>query len=61
MLRLPYWLVLPGTIALFAVIVNFAGAPSTFLIVVGADPRRGAVHARGARRRARTSAAAWIT
>src|SRR5262249_42771033 len=36
MLRLPWWLVLPGTIAMFAAIVNLAGAPSTPLIVAGA-------------------------
>ena len=30
MLRLPWWLVLAGTIALFAVIVNFAAGPASF-------------------------------
>ncbi|MDP1907454.1 MAG: glycosyltransferase family 39 protein, partial [Hyphomicrobium sp.] len=36
MLRLPAWLVLPGTIALFAVLTNFAAVRPGLLVVVGA-------------------------
>ena len=60
MLRLPYWLVLPGTIALFAFIVNFARAPSTFLIVLGATLVT-ALFGLAARAAGEDKAAAWIT
>jgi len=36
MLRLPWWLVLPGTMALFAGGLSFAGVQPSFLIVLGA-------------------------
>jgi len=60
MLRLPWWIVLPGTIALFAAIVNFAGAPSTFLIVAGATLVT-ALFTLAARAAGEGRAAAWLT
>jgi 4-amino-4-deoxy-L-arabinose transferase-like glycosyltransferase len=60
MLRLPPWLVLAGTIALFAFIVNFARAPSTFLIVLGATLVT-ALFGLAARAAGEDKAAAWIT
>jgi hypothetical protein len=60
MLRLPYWIVLPGMIALFAFIVNFAGAPSTFFIVLGAALVT-ALFGLAARAAGEDKAGAWIT
>ena len=60
MLRLPYWLVLPATIALFAFIVNFARAPSTLLIVLGATLVT-ALFGLAARAAGEDKAASWIT
>jgi hypothetical protein len=36
MLRLPVWIVLPGTIALFAVLANFAAVRPSFAVITGA-------------------------
>jgi 4-amino-4-deoxy-L-arabinose transferase-like glycosyltransferase len=60
MLRLPWWIVAPGTIALFAVIVNLAGAASTFPIVAGATLVT-ALFTFAARAAGEDKAAAWIT
>ena len=60
MLRLPWWIVLPGTIALFAVIVNLARAPSTFVIVAGATLVT-ALFTLAARAAGEDQAAAWLT
>jgi 4-amino-4-deoxy-L-arabinose transferase-like glycosyltransferase len=60
MLRLPAWLVLAGMIVLFAFIVNFAGAPSTFLIVVGAT-LVAVLFTFAAQAAREDKAAAWVT
>jgi 4-amino-4-deoxy-L-arabinose transferase-like glycosyltransferase len=60
MLRPPWWIVLPGTIALFAVIVNLARAPSTFVIVAGATLVT-ALFTLAARAAVEDKAAAWLT
>ena len=60
MLRLPAWLVMGGTIAMFAAIVNIARAPSTFLIVVGAT-LVAVLFTFAARAAGEWRAAAWLT
>jgi 4-amino-4-deoxy-L-arabinose transferase-like glycosyltransferase len=60
MLRLPAWLVMGGTIAMFAAIVNIARVPSTFLIVVGAT-LVAVLFTFAARAAGEWRAAAWLT
>jgi 4-amino-4-deoxy-L-arabinose transferase-like glycosyltransferase len=60
MLRLPAWLVMGGTIAMFAVIVNIARAPSTIPIVVGAT-LVAVLFTLAARAAGEWRAAAWLT
>lgn len=60
MLRLPPWLVLPGTIALFAVLTNLAEVNTGFLIVGGAAAVA-VLFTLAARAAAEDRAAAWIT
>jgi 4-amino-4-deoxy-L-arabinose transferase-like glycosyltransferase len=61
MLRLPWWLVLPGTIALFAALTTFAGlVPPGFVIVAGATIVT-ALFTLAARAASENKAAAWFT
>ena len=60
MLRLPWWLVLAGTIALFAVLTNFAAVPLSFAVIAGAALVT-ALFTLAAAAAKQGLAAAWIT